>query len=304
MASRTDGFIDLHIHSACSDGGFGRPYDALRKAAQLGLRAVSLTEHDSIDSIPEAADAARRFGVEYITGVEITAHNRRRALSYHLLSYMFDPEHPAVQTLMGRVRRALQYNLKRVLVALEARGQPVTWDQLVEKTAQIYPYLPGREPDWHVLNEMFVDLGYAPDLDAADLLRVAAFKEAGKIVAYPDQSLVFETFKKAGGLLFMAHPQAFIRNHFAPAMLLAELVADGLDGVEAYSPKHDKTTERFYRRLARHVGCIVSGGGDCHDVTRPLKEINMGRRRVPYLVLERMRHRYRVKYGKPHAPLV
>lgn len=304
MVKSSEGLIDLHVHTDFSEGGFGRPEEAVRKAAQLGLRAISLTEHDNLGSIPAAAEAAAKFGIEYVTGVEITTHNRRRAFCYHLLAYMFDPEHPALVRLMEKIRRAIEHNIRRTLEVYERDGIGISWPLLQEATARLYPDLPGRAPDWHVLNLTMVERGAAPSIEAADSLRIEAFKRAGRIVGYPEQELVLETVKKAGGLAFMAHPQGFIRNHFAPETILAELIADGLDGVEAYSPKHDKETERFYRALAKKVGCVVSGGSDCHDVRRPIAELPLGRRRVPYLVLRRMVARHAMKYGAGQSPAV
>jgi predicted metal-dependent phosphoesterase TrpH len=292
------GQIDLHIHTGYSEGAFGSPHDAVRKAAQLGLRAVALTEHDNIDSLPEAREAAKRYGVELVPGVEVTTHYRHRALSYHLLGYYFDPEDESLLKLIKRIREAQQHNLARVISTLGGKGSAVSWEALEACTAQLYPDIPGRLPDWYVLERLLVDAGAAENREEASDMRLAALKEAGKIRGYPEQERVFDTIKQAGGLVIMAHPEGFIRDHATPKKLLGDLLAEGLDGVEAYTPKHDGETRRFYGDLAEELDCVVTGGSDCHDVTRPARRCALGRARVPYRVLRRMRRRLRMKFGK------
>ena len=75
---------DLHMHSFCSDG-LRTPTQAVEEACEAGLQAISLTDHDTVEGIPEATEAGIRLGMEVIPGTELSAHVREREV--HILAY-------------------------------------------------------------------------------------------------------------------------------------------------------------------------------------------------------------------------
>ena len=85
--------IDLHIHSTASDGT-DAPAVILEKCAALGLRAVSITDHDTVAGVREAMEAGQRLGVEVIPGIEVSSDYRDN--NVHILGYFIDVESPAL----------------------------------------------------------------------------------------------------------------------------------------------------------------------------------------------------------------
>ena len=101
--------IDLHTHSTFSDGS-DTPSELAAKAHELGLRAISLTDHDSTNSYPEMAAATSEFGIELVPGVEVSLRDNEFPMtrsdgtaprSVHMLAYFLPltPEHPLQQKL-------------------------------------------------------------------------------------------------------------------------------------------------------------------------------------------------------------
>ena len=87
--------IDLHLHSYYSDGVFA-PAELLRMAAETNLAAVAICDHDNIDAVEEALDAANRFEMDFLTGVELsTMYGEFQDL--HLLGYGFDHHNPRLK---------------------------------------------------------------------------------------------------------------------------------------------------------------------------------------------------------------
>ena len=78
---------DLHLHSTASDGTLA-PDELIALAAELGFTHLALTDHDSVEGIGAAYDAAQDCGVELIAGVELSCGAQKEI---HILGYGFDP---------------------------------------------------------------------------------------------------------------------------------------------------------------------------------------------------------------------
>src|SRR5262245_31153665 len=107
--------IDLHTHSTRSDGSL-EPAALARAAADAGLVAFALTDHDTLAGLREAAAAAAAWGVEVIPGVEVTARFPGRAM--HLLGYGFDPDEPVLASMLTEVRAGRTERNARILARL------------------------------------------------------------------------------------------------------------------------------------------------------------------------------------------
>ncbi|HOX39346.1 MAG TPA: PHP domain-containing protein [Candidatus Brocadiia bacterium] len=293
-------FIDLHIHTGYSDGAHGRPEDVAMRARKMGFKAIAITEHDHFESYPYSYKACKEAGVNLIPGVEITTNNPKRAISYHVLAYLFDPNNEKLIRFLRDAQEVFQHNLRQTLIGLKAMGYPVAWTELEDATREKYSYLEEPElhkPDIYVLSEHMVRKGYAPSTPIADQIRREALKLAHNVLNYAQQQDVFDAVKGAGGLLILAHPQGYIQEHFASEHLLRELVAEGLDGVEIFTPKHPSDRRNFYLQLIERVGCIGTGGSDCHDSRPGIPVCTLGRAQVPARLVRGLLTRHRLKYG-------
>ena len=93
--------IDLHIHTAASDGT-DTPRAAVEKAASLGLAAVSITDHDSVSGVPEAMRAGAELGVEVVPGIEVSSDYRDN--NVHILGYFIDPAAAQLRPVLDWVK--------------------------------------------------------------------------------------------------------------------------------------------------------------------------------------------------------
>lgn len=82
-------YIDLHTHSACSDGTF-TPSELAAYAAEKGLAAFALTDHDTTDGLAEAACAAAEHGIEFVPGIEFSTNYNGHDI--HIVGLDIDPE--------------------------------------------------------------------------------------------------------------------------------------------------------------------------------------------------------------------
>ncbi len=64
--------VDLHIHSERSDGSF-TSQAIIDYAFKIGLKAISITDHDDISGLEFSMQYCQQQGIEFITGVEISA---------------------------------------------------------------------------------------------------------------------------------------------------------------------------------------------------------------------------------------
>ena len=106
------GPIDLHTHSSVSDGT-ETPAELVRAALAAGLGTVALTDHDTTAGWDEAARAAVEHGITLVRGTEVSA--RSGAVNVHLLSYLQDPDEPALVELFTRVRVSRETRAQRMV---------------------------------------------------------------------------------------------------------------------------------------------------------------------------------------------
>src|SRR5580704_16230093 len=93
--------IDLHAHTTASDGQY-TPTELVRHAVELGLTAIAVTDHDTVEGVAEAVEAGTRYGVEVVPGIELSAQIDRGQC--HLLGYLIDSTTPALVDRLHEVR--------------------------------------------------------------------------------------------------------------------------------------------------------------------------------------------------------
>jgi predicted metal-dependent phosphoesterase TrpH len=240
--------IDLHLHSTASDGT-NEPDVVVRIASAAGLRALALTDHDTVEGIAPARDAARESGIMLIAGVELSAYDG--ADEVHILGLHLDhiDEMRSSLSVFQQARRERAEGIVRLLNGLGVR---ITFDDVlaVAKDAAI-----GRP---HVARAL-VENGWAMDLrDAFDRYLGAgrpAYLDKRRITIPEAITLIHE----CGGIAVLAHPGSDgNREH------LEALAAMGLDGVEVLHPSHSADDRARLLALAKHLDLVPSGGSDSH----------------------------------------
>jgi len=241
--------VDLHIHSTASDGQM-TPFEVVQCALERQLRAISITDHDSVVAIEEAQNCARDTELEVIPGLELgLAH---RGADVHLLGYFIDPRSPELLKALDRFRRHRYRRGEKIIDKLNRLGV----DLRMETVMAIAGDAPLGRP--HVADAMVRE-------EYVNSYREAFARYLGyHAPAYVPRSGVsleqaIDLIHHSGGVAVLAHPGVLSRDELIP-----EMVEMGLDGLEAYHYIHDQETARRYVLLAHQHGLVFTGGSDCH----------------------------------------
>lgn len=251
--------IDLHTHSNRSDGT-SAPADVVREAVAAGLDVVALTDHDTTLGWAEATDAAVAAGVALVRGEEISCS--AAGISVHLLSYLHEPDHPAVLDLTEAARKSREVRA-RTLVERLGRDHPIVWDDVL---AQIGPGATVGRP--HIADAL-VALGLVPD-------RASAFEHLLSVrgpyyvpYAAPQALVMVGAVRAAGGVPVLAHPRAVARGRVVPLTVIEEMADAGLAGLEVDHRDHPAEWREWLRVLAARLGLLCTGSSDYHGTGKP-----------------------------------
>ena len=267
--------IDLHLHSTASDGT-SAPEVVVDAARAAGLEALALTDHDTVEGIPAAREAARDAGIELVAGVELSAYegsDEIHVLGLHLVQ--LDDMRDSL-TVFRDARRERAEGIVRLLNGLGVR---ITFADVmaVAKDAAI-----GRP---HVARAL-VENGWAMDLrDAFD-----RYLGAGR-PAYLDKRKItipeaIQLIHRCGGIAVLAHPGAGGNRD-----TIEKLAAMGLDGVEVIHPSHSADDRARMLALTRFLKLVPSGGSDSHGAADGARVV--GSMKVPGEWLELQAERAR-----------
>lgn len=120
--------IDLHTHTTASDGALAPPA-LVERAHRLGIRTLSVTDHDTVAGIPAAAAEAAARGMEFLPGIEITAVHERRDV--HMLAYFLDPAPVGLAAFLERQRQDRSRRAREMAARLAALGAPIDMEDLI-----------------------------------------------------------------------------------------------------------------------------------------------------------------------------
>ena len=126
------GLIDLHVHTKASDGTM-TPAEVVAHAVEKGLRAIAITDHDTVDGVDEAARAGRELDLEVIPGVEVSVDYNNGEM--HILGYFIDVQNPELHKNLDLLRQYRDERNPRIVEKLRSLGFDITMDEIVEAAA-------------------------------------------------------------------------------------------------------------------------------------------------------------------------
>ena len=245
--------VDLHIHSIYSDGT-AYPADLVQMAVQAGLKAISLTDHDTVDGIGEIlACAENRLTV--VPGLEISAQHRKHSM--HILGYGIDHQNRNLRNWLFSLQEGRIERNREILHKLQKLGLEVT-DEELQKISQT-----GQTGRPHIARLLVRKRVVKTTEDAFRLyLRKGAPAWASRLAYSAAESI--QVIHESGGIAVLAHPGLIQTAGTTMPLLIAELVERGLDGLEVYYPGHSDKTRKDLLRLAKKYTLVVTGGSDYH----------------------------------------
>jgi 3',5'-nucleoside bisphosphate phosphatase len=239
--------LELHCHTTYSDGTL-TPVELAAAAAASGVRALAITDHDTVSGWDEAFAAADLYGIEIVPGIELsTVHNGR---SLHILGFYPDPNKlrgPLKDRLEGRIRRSQQ-----MVEKLTAMGYPIE----LPKTS------PGMAPGRPHIAAALVEAGHAKS--SREAFDRWLGDDGPAYVHYEKFSIAegIDLLKSCGAVPVWAHPYLFRGG--VVEEVLKELVDAGLMGVEVYHPSHTANQTQNLKNLCVRYGLLATGGSDYH----------------------------------------
>ncbi len=259
--------IDLHLHSTASDGSF-RPGELTRLAADAGLTAIALTDHDTVSGVPEALAQGPAAGIEVIPGVEMSCV--WEGTEIHILGYFLDPGSPEFLEDLSWFRKMRDERNETILDNLAEDGILLTAEELRN-----------GDPDTVITRAHFarllIEKGYVRD-------RKEAFSGylsyGGKYVPTKDEltpERVMDMFRRHRIWPSLAHPLQYRFSDEDLQQLILELKEMGLRGLEVWHSSHTWQGIAAMQTLARISGLIPTGGSDFHGASKPDIAIGTGR---------------------------
>jgi 3',5'-nucleoside bisphosphate phosphatase len=247
--------IDLHTHTVFSDGTF-TPTESVALALERGLTALSISDHDSTEGLPEAFDAATGTGLEIVPGVEFSTIHEHGGV--HVLTYWFDVANRQFQAELRRLRKDRYERGERMVRKLQDLGYPILFERVREIAS-------GNNIGRPHIAQALVEAGVVAELKDAfsdEFIGAGGRAYVEKHALGPLDAI--QLMKRAGGLAVVAHPVHWRDGLPVPDELIEQMVDAGLDGIEAAHPDHDPDTEARYREMAKRFGLVATGSSDCH----------------------------------------
>ena len=242
--------IDFHTHSTSSDG-IMTPKEVVERANNNCVKYLALTDHDTISGLEEASLTAKKLGLLFIPGIELsTTHNKE---SIHILGFFKDKSYmdnnfvEYLRTLKDkrkiRAEKIVQklkevFNIEISLENVLNRGKDVVARPHIaqEIIAAGYPY------EFEYIFQNFIGKD------------CPAFVPTTKLTTEAGVALL----KKYNALVFLAHPKLI---HNSP---LEDFINMGFDGIEAIYFQNTPEEEKYFLEFADKHNFLVSAGSDCH----------------------------------------
>lgn len=238
------GRVTLHLHSVFSDGVL-EPEKVVKLAYDAGVRSVSMTEHDTTAGTLRAYRAAKALGMDYHTGVEISAKG-----GAHINGIDVDVSHPGLVAMLASIR---EIRVKKAAVLVELlnehpelvkRGITLTLDEVLAKSK----HAEGGTVERPHVARLLMDKGLVSSVQEAFDTYLKDLRTGGRgIPEEPSPREVIEMIHAAGGKAVLNHPYTLSRNGDEEAeKAVRAMAAQGLDGIEVYrrAPKRDDASRR------------------------------------------------------------
>ena len=249
--------LELHCHTTYSDGQL-TPTELVMAAVEAGVKALAITDHDTLSGWEEAFQAAESYGIEIVPGVELSTVHYERSL--HILGFYPDKnklETPLKERLNGRKNRAHQ-----IIEKLAELGYPIELEAMGEGVAASRPHIAMA----------LVKAGYVQSSQEAFERWLGEHKPA--FVQYEKFSIVegIQLLKSCGAVPVWAHPYLYQGGKIET--VFHELLEAGLMGLEVYHPYHSFSQIQRLEKLCDEYGLLKTGGSDYHGVGQ-LNQFNL-----------------------------
>ena len=274
--------VDLHMHSNYSDG-VKTPSELVAMAKELGLKAIALADHDTVDGVDEALAAGAEAGIEVLPALEFSvAYGSYRDV--HLLGYLLDHRDPKLLEMLREFRERREKRGEAIIERIneklaEERRPPIS-------NAEAAALAGGALGRPHIA-QVLMAKGYVRDMQDA-FVRYLLPCDVPKRYFPVEEAL--SMVKKLGGVAVLAHPTTISMEREALTEVIDALCAMGLGGVEVYNNVCNEQESAFLKSFAEKRGLVWTGGSDYHGIEEGIcMGSGRGSMAVPYSCVEALK---------------
>ncbi|MCE5256176.1 MAG: PHP domain-containing protein [Spirochaetaceae bacterium] len=251
--------IDLHTHSRASDGALS-PANLVALAGRKGIKALALTDHDTVDGVEEAESAARACGLRFVPGLEIEIEFNPG--EFHLLGLGIDYRNDRLLKELESLAEVRQERNERIIRLFHESGIQI---DMAEIKAQAGTSRIGRP---HIADALVRNRVVRTRQEAFD-----RFLAKGKPFYLPKDCLDLDSaiglIKGAGGVAVVAHPYSLFVSKTRLSELMDEWKESGIDGIEAYHSGAKLGQCRILEKMGRQRDFLITAGSDYHNESKP-----------------------------------
>ena len=283
--------IDLHIHTSTGSDGAFTLEEVFREARKRNIDLMSVTDHDAIHHQPQAIVLAKKYGIAFVTGVElnVTWEYKNSSVSLDFLGYSYDPDNGPLKEKLDLIKEHREKRGRQIIdnlnVELSKEDIPLFTDIDLNKMQEGVDGTLGRP---HIADYLISKGIVGNRQEAFDRYLVKC-----DVPKYPLRLFeASELIRNAGGVLVHAHPNdpngtslVKVTTDLAEQTSIIEKhMLDFIDGIECWHSRNDTATTAHYIEFCKRHNLLMTGGSDCHQ-----KPVLLGTVNVPDLVVEQFK---------------
>ena len=267
--------VDLHVHTNASDGTES-PRQVVCRAREIGLQAIAITDHDTLEGIIPALEAGRAVSLEVLPGIELSTEYEDTEI--HLLGYLMDLNHECFLAHLDGVRQDRKKRAVKMVSKLHQMGIPIT-------SEQVFSVAGGGAVGRPHVARVLIEMGFVQSIAQAFERYIGSGGPAyvPRFKYSPLQAV--RMIRSAGGVPVLAHPGLGSSD-----VLIPQLVDEGLQGLEVYYPGHSSRVIEHYLGFCHYYNLIFTGGSDYHGPEHK-NHGSLGTVTVPYSVVQDLKAR-------------
>ncbi|MFO7886755.1 MAG: PHP domain-containing protein [Eubacteriales bacterium] len=244
--------VDFHIHSTNSDGS-DTPEEIFKRAKNKNIKFISITDHDTLNGIEENKVLAKKYNINYIPGLEVSAYDYPNNRKCHIVGLYVEKGYDVLDNMIERTSFLRHQISVKQITKLSELGYDINLKELINnrKSKVIFKQ--------HIMKSL-INKGYANNIYGEFYKKM--FKNNGPLdmkIQYPDHIKAIKAIKKSGGLPILAHPSVYEN-----LIDIENMINSGLAGIEWDYPSVNKETKETIASICEKHKLILSSGSDYH----------------------------------------
>lgn len=267
-------FIDLHMHTTCSEDGSFTPTEIVKQCHEAGITIMAIADHNSVKAIDEAQKEAQKYQISYIPATEIDC--TFQGINLHVVGYGIDHHADIFTQLEENIMNQERANSLQKLKLTNQLGFDLSQEQLDPisyfgvYTGEMFAEVLLNDERYqnHELLKPYRKGGPRGDNPYVNFYwdYYSQGKPCYTEVVYPSLEDIIEIVRQHGGVTVLAHPGNNLKGRFE---VFDEMVKVGINGVEAFSNYHDEATNQYFYDKGKQYNLLMTCGSDYHGKTKP-----------------------------------